>query len=549
MIASMVLLAGVTVATSWDGKAPVPEFVMRDARILRECVMSDPHRPLYHFTMLDGDAMPGDSNGAFWANGRYHLFYLYARPEGAAQCENRIVNRSFSWGHVSSADLLHWRHHPDAIGPEGGDGGAFSGGGFVDDDGKAYLTYWMLWGNRGIGLVESTDPNYVGWKRSAANPVIRSDVDFGVSSLKGADGKPFLVGSADPSNIWKKDGKYYMLTGNKPVLDRCGRKPDSEPRYRGDHLYLFESADLKEWTYRHEFYARRAEESRATGWTDADEDNMCPVFLPLPSSPAGGAASGKWLLTFISHNRGCQYYIGAYDTANDRFLPESHGRMTWNDSAYFAPEALMDGKGRQLLWTWFRDGHALEPSGCGWRGVYGLPRSLYLRTDGTLGIAVPEEFRKLRLGEAALGAVTLADGEMREVKGVPGDLCELSVKVSSATAAAAEIRVRASADGKSAAIIRYDATKKELVCDTRTCGNDGWRIEERAPFSLAPGEDLELDVFIDRSVIEVFANGRQAISRRVFPAATASHVLLGAKGGKAEYRSVTAWEMDATNPY
>ena len=52
----------------------------------------------------------------------------------------------------------------------------------------------MLWGKRGIGLVESTDPNYIGWKRSAANPVIRSDVDFGVSSLKGADGKPFLVG-------------------------------------------------------------------------------------------------------------------------------------------------------------------------------------------------------------------------------------------------------------------------------------------------------------------------------------------------------------------
>ena len=121
MIASMVLLAGVTVATSWDGKAPVPEFVMRDARILRECVMSDPHRPLYHFTMLDGDAMPGDSNGAFWANGRYHLFYLYARPEGAAQCDNRIVNRSFSWGHVSSADLLHWRHHPDCLGVGDGD--------------------------------------------------------------------------------------------------------------------------------------------------------------------------------------------------------------------------------------------------------------------------------------------------------------------------------------------------------------------------------------------------------------------------------------------
>ena len=537
-----ILLTATTAAFHWDGTGDVPEFATRDARLVRERVMNDPQRPLYHFTMLDGDAMPGDSNGAFWAKGRYHLFYLYARPKAEIHSEHT----DFSWGHISSADLLHWRHHPDAIGPAYGDNGAFSGGGFVDTDGRAYLSYMMLWGTRGVGLVESDD--YVVWRRSAANPIVKADVAFGVGSLVGADGKRFYVGAADPSNIWKKGGKYYMLTGNKPVLDRFGRKPGSEERYRGDHLYLFESSDLKSWTYRHEFYERRVNESAANGWTDPDEDNMCPSFCPLPSSPAGGKPSGKWLLTYISHNHGCQYYLGTYDEVNDKFLPERHGRMSWRDKAYFAPEAMVDGKGRQLLWTWFVDSFDGEREK-GWRGVYALPRSLYLRADGTLGIEVPEEFRKLRLGEVALGAVALADRGTREVKGVPGDLCELSVKVSSSTVAAAEIRVRASADGKSAAVIRYDAEKRELVCDTRTCGNDGWRIEERAPFALASGEDLELDVFVDRSVIEVFANGRQAISRRVFPDASAAHIFLGAKGGKADYLAVTAWEMDATNPY
>ena len=37
------------------------------------------------------------------------------------------------------------------------------------------------------------------------------------------------------------------------------------------------------------------------------------------------------------------------------FFPDHHGRMTWKDNAYFAPEALTDGKGRQIMWSWIFD--------------------------------------------------------------------------------------------------------------------------------------------------------------------------------------------------
>jgi len=56
--------------------------------------------------------MPGDPNGAFYHNERYHLMYLYKRN-----------GSGFCWGHISSKDLVHWRHHPDALGPGGGDEG------------------------------------------------------------------------------------------------------------------------------------------------------------------------------------------------------------------------------------------------------------------------------------------------------------------------------------------------------------------------------------------------------------------------------------------
>ena len=74
------------------------------ARILREIYLQDPHRPGYHFVVPEGVHAPVDPNGALFWNGRYHLCYIY-QHEG-----------KHYWGHISSVDLLHWRHHPPALG-------------------------------------------------------------------------------------------------------------------------------------------------------------------------------------------------------------------------------------------------------------------------------------------------------------------------------------------------------------------------------------------------------------------------------------------------
>ncbi len=220
---------------------PAMSGAVLEARRLRERFLADPYRPRYHFCVPEDMGVPGDPNGAFYANGRYHLMYLYNR-----------TGSGFCWGHISSADLVHWRHHPDAIGPGDGDEGCFSGGAFVDDDGAAYLSYWMLWGAKGIGLAKSAGAGFDAWTKLGANPVIKS-TEFGVTEVKDAAGNSSFLGSADPSNIWKKDGKYYLLAGNLLVLNKVGRAADAPLSEQGDRLYLFDSADLKTWNYRHVF--------------------------------------------------------------------------------------------------------------------------------------------------------------------------------------------------------------------------------------------------------------------------------------------------------
>ena len=519
------------IPTQWSKSDPVPASVVQSTRLFREKLLDDPYRPGYHFCVPEDNGRPGDANGCFYANGRYHLMYLYNRNDVG-----------FSWGHISSKDLVHWRHHPDAIGPGDGDEGCFSGGGFVDDDGTAYLSYWMLWADKGIGVAKSSDRHYDRWQKLAANPVIKS-TEWGITETTDEDGKPLIYGSADPTNIWKKDGKYYILTGNLLVLNKYGRQPDSPGDMKGDRLYLLESEDLDNWIYRGVFYDRNPQ------WTDDSEDNMCPSFLPLPSSPDGGAPSGKHLLLFISHNKGCQYYVGDYDTENDKFASDNHGRMSWVDNTYFAPEALVDDDGRQIMWAWLTDNPGGEPEK-GWSGVYGLPRSLWLGDDGALRMRPVKELQTLRSDEKTWEDITLADGETKTLEGVVGDSCELDITIDSATAKQVGVKVRASADGEEETLLYYNAESQKLCFDSTRSGIDGRRTLEQAPLELRDGERLELRVFVDRSVVEIYANDRQAICRRVYPGRSDSlGVALFAIGGEANISSVKAWEMMPSNPY
>lgn len=530
-------------ATSQDKQIP-PE-VITATRQFRERLLADPYRPAYHFSFPEGDGRPGDPNGAFYHNGRYHLMYLYNK-----------AGVGFSWGHVSSTDMLHWRHHPDAIMPGNGDEGCFSGGAFVDDDGAAILSYWMLWGNKGIGLAKSTDHNFDYWKKQENNPIIKS-TEWGITDMKNADGKPIHIGSADPSNIWKKDGKYFMLTGNLLVLRKYGSRgadlpanmddgpalPADSVNYQGDHLYLFSSDNLQEWTYQHEFYTSDRK------WTAKTEDNMCPSFLPLPSSPDGGKPSGKHLLLFISHNKGAQYYVGKY--SGDLFYPDNHGRMTWNDNGYFAPEALVDNKGRQIMWSWiFDDRPDSVINHYGWTGTYGLPRSLWVGDDGTLRIQPVKELQNLRMNESVITGMPVKSGSEVKLKKPGYELMELELTFNPNSAQQYGIKVNASEDGREETVIYYDNTDKKLKVDTRKSGlSYGRKIIEEAPLELKKGEPLVLRIFMDKSIVEVFANDRQAIARMVYPTLGGKSLSLFSKGGDVKIKTLKAWELNPANPY
>lgn len=85
--------------------------------------------------------------------------------------------------------------------------------------------------------------------------------------------------------------------------------------------------------------------------------------------------------------------------------------------------------------------------------------------------------------------------------------------------------------------------------DTTHSGIGEWLVREKAPFALSEGESLVLDIFVDKSVIEVYANERQAICRRVYPSDPHDAVRVLALADGAYFKEIKVREMMPSNMY
>jgi beta-fructofuranosidase len=94
----------------------------------------------------------------------------------------------------------------------------------------------------------------------------------------------------------------------------------------------------------------------------------------------------------------------------------------------------------------------------------------------------------------------------------------------------------------------YDRARQRLEIDRRrssASAEDQHDVRGDA-LELAGGETLRLHIFVDRSVIEVFANDHVCLASRVYPSRPDSlGVALFAQGGAAELRSLDSWEVDS----
>ena len=461
------------------------------ARSLRESILSDPARPGYHFVVPEGVAMPFDPNGAIYWKGRYHLFYIFQ--------DTRLGRKADHWGHVSSTDLFHWVHHPTGLLD-----GMYSGNCFINKDGVPTICYHQK--GQGNALAVALDDDLNEWKKLESNPI--------TPHTEEGDEHHGRYRSWDPFGWLEGDTYYAIFGGGRPGVAKS-------PTLEG------------EWRYAGDLFAHGVE------GVSLDEDVSCADLFKL---------GDKDVLLCISHRLGCRYYLGVWK--DEQFHPQFHAQMSWVDHSFFAPESLVDDKGRRIMWAWILD----EPrfgvrSARGWSGTMSLPRVLSLDDDGQLRMDVPEEIEALRQGAFRKQNFALPAGTDAIVDGIGGSSLELAIEMEGSEDSAYGVKVCVSPDGQEETSVFYDAQEKLLKVDTRGSGpHDTPKAVEAGPLELKPGERLKLRVFVDRSVVEVFANGRQAVARRIYPERSDSvGVRLFSKGSDAQVHVFEGWDIAPSN--
>jgi len=491
-------------------------------RQVAEIRRADPYAPRWHFIPPEGNCLCFDPNGAICWRGRYHLFYIFQDPARRTGSEFRQAGHC--WGHASSADLLHWTYHPTALAAEPGDpeSAIYSGCAFVTAEGVPAIAYHGC--GAGTCLAFAEDDGLIRWRKSPHNPVIREP----------KPGEPGcgVYNVFDP-HVWREGDAYYAILGGQV-------KPDDIR----DTAYLFRSTDLVYWEYLHPFYAPNP------AWTGENEDCACPDFFPLGDRHA---------LVCISHAQGARCYVGAW--REEVFYPDRHIRMNWPGGACHAPETMCDGNGRRLFWAWTIDQRRSTPVGA--LGVMTLPRVLSLGDDGGLRITPAEELEALRNAHQRFTEIAVPAGTEIPLPGVEVDSLELALEVE--VKGIFGVKLRVSSDGGEQTAVTFDAAVGTLSIDTRrsSLAENLWRPYpiwdphgtpsadvpvQQAPFTLAPNERLRLRLFLDRSILEIFANDRLCLTQRLYPTrADSLGVRLFAGSIPVLVHSIDVWKMGDPN--
>jgi len=432
----------------------------KPARLAKADTIAEELSLNFHLMHPGDDSAPGDPNAAFYLDGTYHLHYILRHPwQGKT---------SFSFVHVTSPDMLHWTWQTTKLQPSFTGHGMFSGTGFLTKEGcPAAIYHGQGSGRNQIAIAK--DNRLSAWDKPY--PVEVRTADGKEPEMRHWDPDCFLIGNT-----------YYAISG--------GKNPP-----------LFKSKDLKRWTLIVDFLKHELPD------VTRGEDISCPNFFPIGK---------KWMLLCISHPLGCRYYIGDWDAKAEQFVPQMHGRMNWRREDqkfeepwrdFFAPESVLTPDGRRVMWAWLC---TLNPA-INAKTIQALPRELSLGDDGNLHIGPLRELESLRREPVVLNDITVKPpprpngGTARKRIGeLNGDAFEIRATVS-----------RDQADGKQFGFTLFSDDKGGGLTILVRPDNRTIRLgNAEAPFAVADlpdGEDVTLRIFIDKYLVEVFANNRQAM--------------------------------------
>jgi beta-fructofuranosidase len=443
---------------------------------------ADPTHPIFHIT--SPSEWMNDPNGPIYYHRVYHVFYQLGPFSDAGGPRY--------WGHVRSRDLVKWERLPVALWPstEKGEAEVWSGCCTTNGQGEPMAFYTSIATGTSAGdhaeqWAAIGDKNLITWKKPPENPVLSETLHGGKKIYDWRD--PF---------IFHDQGRAFLVTG--------GNLNHAQGGQATVNIYEAQNADLTRWKYRGVLFQHPDPQVRTA---------ECPNFFKV---------GNEWMLVMSPYGR-VQYFLGDFDLATCRFQARTNGFLDYGPN-FYAPNTMQVPDGRRILWGWVTG----WPNGRGWNGCLSLPRLLTVH-DGTLHQNPAPQLEKLR-GKMVEWRNMRLDQTNQPLKLPPTNTLEILADIDLRKAESVDLEIRRGQEGGSPIAIHFDGSKLKVM-------------DANAPLSAGKNGQLNLRIFIDHAVLEVFANQTIAFTKVMPPLDDDSTLEVSAAGGKAEARRIQAWPM------
>jgi beta-fructofuranosidase len=443
-------------------------------------------------------AWTNEPHGLIYWRGEYHLFYQ-KNPNGPYWGH-------LNWGHVTSPDLLQWTELPVAIWPERGyDSEGCWSGSVIEHDGKLALIYTAVDGKK-ARICAAFSEDGVHFEKYKRNPLI-------AGTPEGFNYQDFR----DP-HIWRERDGYRMIVGSG-VNDVGGT------------ALLFGSDDFFTWHYLKPLMTGSKENS-GTFWE-------MPIFVKI---------GHKHVLIVCEVPGRSSYWVGTWK--DDVFQPKSTQQARLElFNQYLSPTPCVTKDGRIVT-----IGIVPEMRGprdqwlAGWSNLYGVPRVLTLDEDDRLIQRPLPEIEHLATPTYLGSPIQINPASTHILTEIAGTGLEINLTFARNASSSVSAAFRRSPDGWEETVLRYEWASQILTLDRSRSSLD--TVARHATQSvtyepLQPGR-LDLQIFLDNSVLEVFVDRRNAFTSRMYPTLKESvGVAVACEGGVAILETVRASRIRA----
>ena len=468
------------------------EDVQTPASFLKD----DYYKPAFHSSANVN--WSSDPSGGFYYNGKYHQFYQ--------SDDTGPIWRTFTWGHLVSDDMVNWYNVQPAIYAEDNTVDSYStfAGSAIVAAGIPYLVY------TGIAF---NDPSGQSAKISFATPKDLSDPDL--KEWKKLDAlvylpAGFVVGEYRDPFVYLEDGYAYMIV--TASANTTGNIADGDPRML---CYRAREDDILHWEYLGVFFGLDYKTHKKTGF-----------MWELPQLYKLTAPNGKTKYMYTCTPVGSTdvanvmyYWLGDFNKATGAFIPEQEeGTLLDNGSDVLcAGSGFVDPVSGQNMSTAVVQcvGQRSERDRffSGWVGVYQLWRNYSLNNDGTLAVKFNDAYTKQHKDklfelhkDTPVSAVDLSAIHERSM--------HITLKLKPNGAKKAGLSLLTNSYGTQGVSLWYEEENGRFVLDTILSKSEKL-MRTYVPEPVRDGY-IELDIYVDKSVVEFTVNHRYAFSARAF---------------------------------